>query len=119
MEAEVILIDANYDMDDAAGRFWQGLHRIRLGEYVTDKYGVSWLYIGYWVKGRKLVYLLVAGAVRGPNTKVEEDIDAVCLAVGTDDRAVIVVEREHLGGERYERTVSLRLPRGGEPVLYG
>ncbi|MBX3473074.1 MAG: hypothetical protein KF754_01680 [Planctomycetes bacterium] len=115
----MILIDANYDMDDVATRFWRMLDRIRLGTQVTDKSGVSWLYIGYWVKGRKLVYLLVAGAVCGPDTKVEEDAEAVCLAVGTDDRAVIVVEREHLGDERYERTVSLRLPRGGEPVLYG
>lgn len=115
----MILIDASYDMDDAAIRFWRVLHRIRLGDYVTDRHGVSWLYIGYWAEGKTLRYLLVAGAVCGPDTKVQDDEHAVCLDVGTDDRAVIVVEREHLGGEEYQRTVSLRLPGGGEPVLYG
>ncbi len=115
----MILIDANYDIETAALRLWRLLHRIRLGTYVTDKYGVSWLYIGYWSEGNKLFYLLVAGAVCGPDTKIIYGDYAMCLTVGTDDRAVIVVEREHIGREKYKRTATLRLPGDGEPVLYG
>lgn len=115
----MVLIDANYDCEDVAERFWEMKSTAKLGDYVEDQQGVAWLYIGHHREGDGTCYLLVAGAVCGPGTEVVADDDATCLNVNIEDMAVIVIECQPIPGDAVHRKTSLRLPGMGEPVLYG
>jgi len=115
----MVLIDANYDCEDLAERFWERKATLKLGEYIVDRQGVAWLYIGHHLEGDALCYLFVAGAVCGPGTEVVSDEYAVCLNVNIEDMAVIEIECQPLPGDAMSRRTSLRLPGTGEAVLYG
>lgn len=115
----MILIDANYDCEDVAERFWERKATAKLGACFEDQHGVPWLYTGYYREGDGMCYLLVAGAVCAPGTPVVSDDVASCLNVNTEGMAVIVIECQPLPGNEVCRTTSLQLPGTGEPVLYG
>jgi len=50
----MVLIDANYDCEDLAERFWERKATLKLGEYIVDRQGVAWLYIGHHLEGDAL-----------------------------------------------------------------
>lgn len=115
----MILIDKSYDCEDVAERFWERKSTVQLGDYIVDRLGIAWLYIGYQYEGDGHLYLLVAGAVCKPGTEVVSDDVATCMNVQIDGMAVIVIEAQPIPGDAMHRKTSLRLPGMGEPVLYG
>ncbi|MCC6151869.1 MAG: hypothetical protein IT461_16590 [Planctomycetes bacterium] len=115
----MILIDANYDCEDVAERFWERKATAKLGDYIVDQQGVAWLYMGFHREGDGVCFLFVAGAVCAQGTEVVTDDDATCLNVNVEDMAVIVIESQPLPGNAVCRKTSLQLPGTGEPVLYG